>query len=136
MRAILINPTTRKVTETVYKDRDELLKLLNCEFLTFGHAFAGDELVLDNDWLNNAAEKDAAFWFIKDPDDDVVHFYCGNAILIGEDSGEDSASELELDTVREAIVWVPTAHRKIFAEIAEALVNPDEDEEDGVDDEE
>jgi hypothetical protein len=129
MRAIFINPHTRTVAEAEYQDRDHLLKLLDCEFLTFGHAFAGDELVLDNDWLENAGQKDAAFWFIKDPDDDSVHFYSGNAILIGEDSGEDSASELSLETVREAIAWAPTAHRRIFAEIAEALLNPDLDDE-------
>ncbi len=136
MRAILINPSTRTVSETEYEDRDQLLKLLDCEFLTFGHAFAGDELVLDNDWLENAGEKDAAFWFIKDPDDDVVHFYCGNAILIGEDSGEDSASELSLSTVREAIAWAPTANRKVFAEIAEALLNPEIEEEEEEEEEE
>jgi hypothetical protein len=105
MRAILIDPKARSITETDYNgDYKHIYKLIECEPspFTMVQLSARESLFLDDEGLFKG-HTDFFMW------KGYSHPLCGKGLILGIDyEGESVATKLKLDFVTKQVSW----HRK------------------------
>lgn len=95
MKGILINPTTKAVSEWVWDGMPEsICKALNCKYFTIVRLFNNADLFVDDEGM-----------FVEDTGSFVIQTYPqplkGNGIVLGRNNhGDTIASTLDISTVR------------------------------------
>lgn len=102
MRAILIDPFTRTVTEVdTDAGLDELYQLLDVDLITVMDVGAGHAMILDDEGL--LKQKDfQAYFGMKGLDQPLA----GKALILGNKYGENRDATLPLSAVEEKVIWL------------------------------
>lgn len=102
MRAILIDPFTRKVKEIQTKAIvDDLYKILQVELITVANLGDGHAMILDDEGFLQPKEKQAYF-ALKGADQP----FAGRGLILADEGGENRDATLPLSVVERKVVWL------------------------------
>lgn len=102
MRAILIDPFTRSISEVdTDASLDETYALLGIDTLTVVKYDPDNALFLDDEGLLKDKETQEYFWLKG-----CVQPFAGRGLLIGDDYGDNRATDLDVAEVRENVRFV------------------------------
>lgn len=111
MRAILIDPFTRTVTDVdTSASLLDMYDLLKVDLITVMQVGAGHAMILDDEGL--LKDKDTQAYFTLKG---LAQPLAGRAMILGDEYGENRAATLTLDEVADKVVW-----------LSNDRVNPDE----------
>lgn len=102
MRAILIDPFTRSISEVdTAASLDEIYTLLDIDTLTVVKYDPDNALFLDDEGLLQDKEKQEYFWLKG-----CVQPFAGRGLLIGDNYGDNRATDLEVAEVQDNVRFV------------------------------
>jgi len=104
MRAILIDPFTKTITEVEYSgDYKQIYKLINCDTFTVSCLSDADDLFLDDEGLL----KDNRYFTWNG------HPFAGKGLILAhDDEGDTISTTYDLHEVLDRVEWLPEGHKE------------------------
>ena len=108
MRAILINPQDKTITEVDYNgDYHHIYRLIDATCFDCVRIDARETIYIDDEGLINGKGNEVGFFYVKG--DRPVALAGKGLILSTDDEGKSVGTELTVDAVRAMIDWVQPA---------------------------
>ena len=102
MRAILIDPFTRTVSEIdTDAGLDDLYDVLQVDLISVVQVGAGHAMILDDEGLLKSKIEQEYFQFVG-----VEQPFAGRAMILGDEYGESRPARLPLDEVEKRVVFL------------------------------